>query len=92
MTRFDNSKEFQCLAENEVIIHNDEPALKAVRNLDVYCKFCGAQHCSITQFKMLSVPPVVSVRPTNITTQENGSVILFCEYVGNPQKLETVVW
>uniref|UniRef100_A0A336JZG9 CSON005257 protein n=1 Tax=Culicoides sonorensis TaxID=179676 RepID=A0A336JZG9_CULSO len=37
-------------------------------------------------------PPVVNVRPNNITTNETESFLLFCEYDANPASLERVTW
>lgn len=37
-------------------------------------------------------PPVVYVRPDNITTNETQDFLLFCEYDANPASLERVTW
>jgi hypothetical protein len=37
-------------------------------------------------------PPVVTVKPENITLNETDDFLLFCEYEANPNSLETVRW
>lgn len=37
-------------------------------------------------------PPVVSVKPDNLTINETGEFLLFCEYDANPASLASVRW
>ncbi|XP_037031703.1 hemicentin-2 isoform X5 [Bradysia coprophila] len=37
-------------------------------------------------------PPVVNVKPENITVNETGEFLLFCEYEANPASLKSVRW
>jgi hypothetical protein len=37
-------------------------------------------------------PPVVTVKPDNITMNETDDFLLFCEYEANPNSLESVRW
>lgn len=37
-------------------------------------------------------PPVVSVKPDNITVNETQDFLVFCEYEANPASLEIVRW
>ncbi|XP_037908056.1 hemicentin-1 isoform X6 [Hermetia illucens] len=37
-------------------------------------------------------PPVVSVKPENLTVQEGREVLLFCDYEANPATLQSVKW
>lgn len=37
-------------------------------------------------------PPVVSVKPDNITVNETQDILLFCEYDANPASLNLVTW
>lgn len=37
-------------------------------------------------------PPVVTVKPDNLTINETGEFLLFCEYDANPASLASVRW
>lgn len=37
-------------------------------------------------------PPVVNVKPDNITVNETGEFLLFCDYEANPATLKQVIW
>lgn len=37
-------------------------------------------------------PPVVTVKPDNITVNETKDFLLFCEYEANPNSLDNVKW
>lgn len=37
-------------------------------------------------------PPVVTVKPDNLTINETGEILLFCEYDANPASLHSVRW
>jgi len=37
-------------------------------------------------------PPVVTVKPENVTVNETADFLLFCEYESNPATLEHVKW
>lgn len=37
-------------------------------------------------------PPVVIVKPDNLTINETGEFLLFCEYDANPASLASVRW
>lgn len=43
-------------------------------------------------FLEISDPPIVSVRPENITVNETADILLFCEYEANPASLTSVTW
>lgn len=42
--------------------------------------------------QLFSDPPVVNVKPENITVNETGEFLLFCEYEANPASLKSVRW
>lgn len=41
---------------------------------------------------MIADPPVVSVKPENITVNETQDFLIFCDYEANPASLESVKW
>lgn len=50
--------------------------------------FCFSFHFVI----FFSDPPVVTVKPDNVTVNETGEFLLFCEYEANPASLKQVKW
>lgn len=55
-------------------------------------------HCFLSLYsrlymsKLIPDPPVVVVKPDNITINETGEFLLFCEYDANPASLASVRW
>ncbi|XP_077283136.1 nephrin-like [Arctopsyche grandis] len=45
-----------------------------------------------TRLLEILYPPIVSVRPENITVNETADIYLFCEYEANPASLTSVTW
>lgn len=91
-TRFDNDREFQCLTQNKLMTNNNEAPLQAGKNITVYCKSqFPSNYCTI-KINLHSDPPFVTMKPAKVTTFENSSVLLYCEYSANPKTLSMVLW
>ncbi|OAD61864.1 B-cell receptor CD22 [Eufriesea mexicana] len=101
---YDNGRTFKCYAENSVTRSEDMKPMKVSTTIEVLCELYKF-HVQI-KVKMvvnmrctgrLSVfvgedPPIVTVKPENITVNETDDFIVFCDYNANPASLIKVVW
>lgn len=100
-TRFENGVQIRCEADNIVMRDDLDKPLHDTLSLEVMCKWklkFKANNLNdknlykIFHFISFSDPPVVNVKPENITVNETGEFLLFCEYEANPASLKSVRW
>ncbi|KAJ6649403.1 Hemicentin-1 [Pseudolycoriella hygida] len=95
-SRFENGVQIRCEADNIVMREDLDKPLHDTLTLDVMCKYSpvalqGRQVLDIDVITF-SDSPVVNVKPENITVNETGRFLLFCEYEANPATLKSVRW
>ena len=61
-------------------------------NGDIKTRNIRIQFLFVCHFSSHLDPPVVIVKPDNLTINETGEFLLFCEYDANPASLASVRW